>query len=580
MLAIQQLRCRTPGAVVAGSILLLLTACGGGSGADVEESTPVTPQTETPDDDGTNPTTLCTGDSNPAQQDSVEDACGPGAETVAVLVPGTILSGTVAQDDIVPYRVPAGGQVILNSLSGDADIFLVPGLDSTADDALCAAVTPFKENICSADTTEDHYAVVYGDTAADYQIEVSFDCSVSAQNNWVDRSMRDYYLFYDQVPVVDPDAYPDPESLLRDLRVDTRESFSSLGNAATRSQFLSAGTAFGMGYTIRRDEQGRPRLARVYREAPMGRAGLKRSDIIESVNGVAWDDLSTAQYNEFVGTREEPLATEWVVIDGASDERKTIVLTQAEYQINSAIHQQSLVHPEYSGSFGYLVFERFIGTSAAELDSAMDFFREREVSDLIVDLRYNGGGLTRIARKLASQIAGPATDNLPFGEDRFNDKYSSSNFAPDFPVEARNLGLNRVVVITTGATASASEMLINALRPYIEVITIGDTTLGKPFVSTAASFCGRSLSAMHSEFYNVGDVSAAGGITADCYAADDLTRDFGFHRDDGSFEGMARAAADYLVFGTCESAPALAKQISSHNGPLDIEADPAIGAEQ
>jgi hypothetical protein len=107
--------------------------------------------------------------------------------------------------------------------------------------------------------------------------------------------------------------------------------------------------------------------------------------------------------------------------------------------------------------------------------------------------------------------------------------------------------------LTTEDTASASELITNSLRPYIEVITIGGTTLGKPFGSVGRNFCGIVLNAMEIEYLNANGVSVAGGLPADCFAADDLTRNFGLQS--GSVEGMLLGALEYLALGTCETAP-------------------------
>jgi len=134
-----------------------------------------------------------------------------------------------------------------------------------------------------------------------------------------------------------------------------------------------------------------------------------------------------------------------------------------------------------------------------------------------------------------------------------------------FSQQANALGLTRVVVITTEATASASEMVVNSLRPYIEVVTVGSTTSGKPYSSIASSYCGNTLSAMHSIIVNAEGVSVGDGITADCYGEDDLTRDFGIRPAGEAFEGLARSAAAYIVSGDCAVAPVL-----KQTAPADI----------
>ena len=102
------------------------------------------------------------------------------------------------------------------------------------------------------------------------------------------------------------------------------------------------------------------------------------------------------------------------------------------------------------------------------------------VRDLVLDLRYNGGGLVGVAQHLASLIAGVRTNGQVFAEYFHNDKNATRNRVLRFEPKPHALGLERLVVITTGASASASELVINALKPFIPVVVIGSRTYGKP----------------------------------------------------------------------------------------------------
>jgi len=355
--------------------------------------------------------------------------------------------------------------------------------------------------------------------------------------------------------------------LIADLRVAEFDTFSSIRDAARVAQLFDEGTSFGMGYRIRRDANNLPRIARVYADSPMGRANVKRSDIVVSVNDIPWDDIDSSLYNDLVGTVDNPLTTTWVFRDSATNETRQIELTQSLYTLNTVVHSQTITHPEYNGEIGYLVFESFLGPSEAELDRALDNFLQNDVTDLILDMRYNGGGLTRIARKLMSQIAGPETNGEQLIEYQHNDKYQALNFERNFEPQSINLNLKRLVVITTNSTASSSEIVINSLRPYINVFTVGSETKGKPYISTARNFCGKSISAMSAQGVNASGVSVFGGIAADCAATDDLTREFGVI--DGNIEGMARTAANYLVFGSCNTGT-LTKHDPEFAGPANL----------
>jgi len=415
----------------------------------------------------------------------------------------------------------------------------------------------------SADSSIDDESIVTATGDADPLISESdaAECGVPQLNAWVDASMRDYYLFYDQVPDVNLADFDSPESLIRALRVLPFDSFSSVSNTTTSVAFFDEGAGFGVGFFWRFDEERKARIIYVHDEAPSAKAGLRRSDIVVAVGGIPWGELSSAALAEITGTRDAPLEARWDLISGESGEAYSVNMTVAEYNINTVLATNLITHPEYSGVIGYLAFNNFIENSEEELQDAFAQFKANAITDLVLDLRYNRGGRTRIARMLAALIASPGTDDQLLIEYLYNDKYQDRNFARFFEPQANGLGLSRVIILTTGSTASSSEIVINSLKPYIEVVSIGTTTVGKPYISAGRDFCGKRISALEAEGFNASGVSVSGGIPADCYAVDDQTRDFG--RASGSTEGMLRSAANYIVFGTCDAAPVLAKNVDT-----------------
>jgi C-terminal processing protease CtpA/Prc len=115
------------------------------------------------------------------------------------------------------------------------------------------------------------------------------------------------------------------------------------------------------------------------------------------------------------------------------------------------------------------------------------------VDDLVLDLRYNGGGLVNVAQHLASYIGGIRTDGQVFAEYFHNDKNAFRNRILQFEPKPGRLTLDRLIVVTTRGSASASELVINALRPFMPVVVIGDTTYGKPVGQYAIGFCDKLL---------------------------------------------------------------------------------------
>jgi len=199
----------------------------------------------------------------------------------------------------------------------------------------------------------------------------------------------------------------------------------------------------------------------------------------------------------------------------------------------------SSVFEEGNDTIGYFVFTSFIDTSFDELQALFENFRNRGVNKLVIDLRYNGGGAIWIADALASWVFGDNRGEV-FAEIRYNAQNQDKNYS--YAMVSMNEGLNgldEVVVITSGETCSASEMLINGLKPFLPVTTVGGTTCGKPVGMSPKRICDKMLLAVNFAVYNAdGEGDYFDGITAQCPAQDDPSLPFG---DNG--DPMLQAAA-------------------------------------
>lgn len=235
----------------------------------------------------------------------------------------------------------------------------------------------------------------------------------------------------------------------------------------------------------------------VYKAAPSGVAGVQRGWYISKINGTAigYDNASVNILNDvFFGTGSSATFT-FTKPDGTTTDAS---LTKGSYSANSVLYTN--VFTNGSSKAGYLVFNQFFGTpSVTELNAAFTDFASKGINDLIIDLRYNHGGSTATQDALANLIA-PSTAN---GKTMYTYVFNDSLTAGNFPLLRRKPGfsnvsfapaintinyqksggitsLSRVFFIVSSETASASELLINNLRPYMDVKLVGDTTYGKP----------------------------------------------------------------------------------------------------
>jgi C-terminal processing protease CtpA/Prc len=199
---------------------------------------------------------------------------------------------------------------------------------------------------------------------------------------------------------------------------------------------------------------------------------------------------------------------------------------------------------------GYLFFRNFVRPSEAALNDAFAALRTAGATELVLDLRYNGGGLVDIAVHLASLIGGVRTNGQVLLNYVHNDRVGPTyNKTTRFTNPEQALNLSRLVVITTRSSASASELIINSLRAYMPVTVIGDTTYGKPVGQYGFTFCDKVLAAVSFSIKNANNEGDYfDGIPPTCAAPDDSTHQLG-----DPAEASLAEALGYLRTGSCSA---------------------------
>ncbi len=369
-------------------------------------------------------------------------------------------------------------------------------------------------------------------------------CSVEEQNEFVYDLMRDVYLWYDQVPTIDCTAYASPEDLLEDL-VYKADQWSNITSQEDFHNFYDDGGYVGMGCFLKIDGQSDCRVKFVHQHSPAEAAGLERGDKILEVNGRPVSDISlNGEWDSITGENEVGVNVNLKVED--SDGAVRVLSVEKDWvTINTVLYHDIL---ENSGSkIGYLVFYTFIEAAREELDAVFAEFRQEKITELIVDLRYNGGGEVSVAQYLGSLIGGDQVAGKVFIKAIHNRKYSSMDETEYFISSEHAVNISRVIFITGERTCSASELVINSLKPYMEVILVGDKTCGKPYGMYGWDFCDKHINPVSLKAVNAyGEADYIGGMFPDCHAEDDLSRTFGDIQEDS-----LKQAVYYIVRGTC-----------------------------
>ena len=383
--------------------------------------------------------------------------------------------------------------------------------------------------------------------------------------------MQDWYYWYDQMPGVTPATYASPYEVLEALRKRPEDKWSYITSRVEFESYYVESKFIGYGFGSKFDQEGKLRVTFVYHSVDLYEKGVRRSWIIEEVNGTRI--TTSVNINQLLGANEVGVSNDFLFRkpDGTLVE---MTVQKKEVIMNTVLHKE--VIETGSRKAGYLVFQNFTTPSFEELEEAVDFFNSEGIDELILDLRYNGGGQTNVANYLGSIIGGPAVADEPFAKYIYNDKRGpEQNFTDYFNAEEKTLNLSRVITIATRSTASASEMVINGLKPFIDVSIIGNNTYGKPMGMNAWYYDDKY--AFVPVTFKIANADDFGdyfeGLQADSYVPDDISRMFGDPEEaslkealnfieTGSYSGMPMTKS--FIVQPYEHFTGLRKEIGAH----------------
>ena len=321
---------------------------------------------------------------------------------------------------------------------------------------------------------------------------------------FVYRGLNEYYLYKSDVPELANDhfahrterdeflaGFETPEDLFYDGLLAPQDRFSYITDdyIALENSFSGIATTTGVDYRLYRFSNSNDLFGVVRYIIPGSGAegkNIKRGDLFTRVNG---ENLTVENYSTLLASDEVTYHLASIEDNTISETSETVTLTNEELTEDPVLITKTL---EVEGmKIGYLMYNSFVADFDGRLNAAFSELNAAGITKLILDLRYNGGGRVSSATRLASMITGQFKGEI-FAKEKWNEQYQNL-IETAFPDRLYNrftdtidggesinsLNLNELYVITSSSSASASELIINGLDPYIEVQKVGDTTTGK-----------------------------------------------------------------------------------------------------
>ena len=308
-------------------------------------------------------------------------------------------------------------------------------------------------------------------------------------NGFIEAAMNDIYLWNEQVPDIDIRYEFDPEDYFEKLLYEEdRWSYITDDVEALQGSFEGREESFGYSLAFGTFSNTGAYFAIVeyiYPETPAAIAGLKRGDIIMEIDN---GDITDENYRDLLGADNLTVTLGQLGENGISPRDGTVSMAARELELDPVLVKTVVEHE--GRKIGYLFYAQYIARYNSSLDAAFQYFLEEQITDLVIDIRYNPGGGTNAASYMCSSIAplNVVNNKEQLITYQWNDKWQniwltenirSQLEIPFTDTTAVKMGLNRVHFLTGSGTASASEFTITGLNPYMDVVTVGDTTFGK-----------------------------------------------------------------------------------------------------
>lgn len=398
---------------------------------------------------------------------------------------------------------------------------------------------------------------------------INTTCSLRDRQDWALSELRQWYLFPDLLDLsVNPSAYSNVDdyvdALVAPARAQSRDRyFTYVTSIAAENAYFSSGSSAGIGMRLNYDATNRRVFVlEAFEDTPALAAGIDRGTEILAIGETPTSLRSVTTLFASGGATAVADAlgpstaglTRTMTIRANGVERE-VTVSKRDYTLApvSSRYGYKIIN-DNGRRVGYINLRTFIGTANDQLRTAFDAIRAQGITELIIDFRYNGGGLISVAETMADLLNANRASQI-WSYTTFRPEKSSENESYSLRAQPQAVGVTRVAFIGTSASASASEMVINGQLPFLGAATalIGSNTYGKPVgqIARDRSVCDDRLRVIAFRVENAarqGDyyTGLASKMASTCQAADDISRPLG-----DPAEASVRAGLDFLAGRAC-----------------------------
>ena len=395
-------------------------------------------------------------------------------------------------------------------------------------------------------------------------------CTLSERQNWAFSVLNEWYLFPETLPAsLSTSGYATVSAYIDALTATARSQgrdryFTYLTSIAEETAYYNTGSSAGFGVRLSYDTAAkRVFVAEAFENTPALTAGIDRGTEILAI-GTTASNLQTVNAILTAGGAQgvtdalgpSTVGTTRVLRVTDAGGTRDVTVAKADYALDPVSNRYGAkIITEGGRQYGYVNLRTFINTADPDLRAAFANFRSAGVTDVIVDFRYNGGGLVSIAELIGDLLGRDRSTSNVLDYTTFRASKSSNNETRYFQPQPQSIAPTRLAFIGTGGTASASELVINSQIPYLHAnaALIGTNTYGKPVgqVAIDRTACDDRLRVIAFATENANHQGAyfnglAGTVEASCQAADDLTHPMG-----DPLEASTRSAIDFLAGRSC-----------------------------